>query len=159
MDSPQGRIAVELFIHGSTRPTPATVSSRTIPLAETATAVAVFKVVDFITMFKKPTKETCKTSFEFQGPTGLEQLPQFLEHGIDSLKIEGRMKSNLYVATTTRVYAQGLKVCATEPPPLWQSRPGTNSGIERIPHRGYTEASLNTPAGKTYLSGHRRATL
>ena len=38
-------------------PTPATVSSRTTPLAETATVVAVFKVVDFITMFRHPTKK------------------------------------------------------------------------------------------------------
>ena len=103
-------------------------------------------------------EETCKTSFmSSKDLRGLEQLPQFLEQGIDSLKIEGRMKSNLYVATTTRVYAQGLKVCATEPPPLWQSRlQELAQELERIPHRGYTEASLNTPAGKDSIyQGHR----
>ncbi|MSR88730.1 MAG: U32 family peptidase [Candidatus Margulisbacteria bacterium] len=35
-------------------------------------------------------------------------IPQLIESGIDSLKIEGRMKSNLYVANAVSVYRQAI---------------------------------------------------
>jgi U32 family peptidase len=38
----------------------------------------------------------------------LEYLPQLIEAGIDAFKIEGRMKSPLYVAAVARVYRQAL---------------------------------------------------
>jgi len=40
----------------------------------------------------------------------LPHLPQLMEAGIDSFKVEGRMKSSLYVAAVTRVYRQALDV-------------------------------------------------
>ena len=38
----------------------------------------------------------------------LQYLPALIEAGVDALKIEGRMKSPLYVAMTGRVYRQAL---------------------------------------------------
>ena len=38
----------------------------------------------------------------------IEHLPEMLDAGIDSLKIEGRMKTALYVATTARTYRKAL---------------------------------------------------
>ncbi len=38
----------------------------------------------------------------------IEYLPQMLSAGIDSLKIEGRMKTALYVATTARTYRKAI---------------------------------------------------
>ncbi|MCX5780341.1 MAG: U32 family peptidase [Firmicutes bacterium] len=38
----------------------------------------------------------------------LEQLPQLIDAGIDAFKIEGRMKSPLYVATLARIYRQAI---------------------------------------------------
>ena len=38
----------------------------------------------------------------------LEYIPQLIEAGIDAFKIEGRMKSPLYVASLARVYRQAL---------------------------------------------------
>ncbi len=35
-------------------------------------------------------------------------IPDFIKSNIDSLKIEGRMKSNLYVANTTRIYREAI---------------------------------------------------
>lgn len=43
-----------------------------------------------------------------QDLAGLEILPQLVEAGVASLKIEGRLKSAEYVASITRVYRQGL---------------------------------------------------
>ena len=34
----------------------------------------------------------------------IEHIPDLLEAGVDSLKIEGRMKTALYVAAVTRTY-------------------------------------------------------
>jgi putative protease len=38
----------------------------------------------------------------------IEYIPELIKAGIDSFKIEGRMKSELYVATVTRAYRQAL---------------------------------------------------
>ena len=38
----------------------------------------------------------------------IEHIPEILEAGIDSLKIEGRMKTALYVATVARTYRKAI---------------------------------------------------
>ena len=47
---------------------------------------------------------------------GMEHLPRFIDAQISSLKIEGRMKSNLYVASTVSNYAKALQACSSEAP-------------------------------------------
>jgi putative protease len=39
---------------------------------------------------------------------GIRQLPSIIRAGIDSVKVEGRMKSNLYVANISRIYRKAL---------------------------------------------------
>jgi len=76
--------------------------------------------------------------------SGIEQLENFISGQIDSLKIEGRMKSNLYIASTVRAYAQALSLIkAGEPwsPEYWAKE------LMKIPHRDYTEGSLKQDAG------------
>ena len=41
----------------------------------------------------------------------IEYIPQLLEAGIDSFKIEGRMKTALYVATVARTYRKAIDDC------------------------------------------------
>jgi len=75
---------------------------------------------------------------------GIDLLREFREAGIDSLKIEGRMKSNLYIAATVRAYAGALaelRETGDYRREYWREE------LERIPHRDYTEATLSTPAG------------
>lgn len=45
----------------------------------------------------------------------IEHIPEILEAGIDSLKIEGRMKTALYVATVARTYRKAIDDCLTAP--------------------------------------------
>ena len=74
---------------------------------------------------------------------GFELLRQFVDAGIDSIKIEGRMKSNLYIASTVRVYANALLALTegkTVDSETWQQE------LEKIPYRGYTTASLENDA-------------
>lgn len=45
----------------------------------------------------------------------IEHIPEILESGIDSLKIEGRMKTALYVATVARTYRKALDDYQSDP--------------------------------------------
>ena len=79
---------------------------------------------------------------------GIRLLPKYIENGIDCIKVEGRMKSALYAATTTTAYSQALKWCSSTSREKWDCKLNELSSIlEKIPHRGYTEASLEKQAG------------
>ena len=45
----------------------------------------------------------------------VEYIPDLVQIGVDSLKIEGRMKSSYYVATVVRAYRQALDLYASDP--------------------------------------------
>ena len=51
----------------------------------------------------------------------IEHIPEMVEAGIDSFKIEGRMKTALYVAVVTRTYRQAIDDYFTDPE-LYKSR-------------------------------------
>ena len=79
---------------------------------------------------------------------GMRLLPKYIENGVDCIKVEGRMKSALYAATTTSAYSQALKWCSSTSREKWNEKLIELSAIlEKIPHRGYTEASLEKQAG------------
>lgn len=69
----------------------------------------------------------------------VEQLPQLLAAGIDSFKVEGRMKSLYYLATTARVYRDAidrLSVDPTDTDSLWREE------LEKVSHRPYDTGFL-----------------
>ena len=78
---------------------------------------------------------------------GLEQLPALIHAQITSLKIEGRMKSNLYVATTVGSYAKALQLCCSAQPRPGAALARLSKELEKIPNRQYTTGSLLQPAG------------
>lgn len=86
---------------------------------------------------------------------GLMALPQFVEEGIVSLKIEGRMKGPLYAATTTRVYREALDHYRTHR--SWESAPWEKwaQELSKLPHRSATTASLLGPAGADSIFDER----
>ncbi len=45
----------------------------------------------------------------------VEHIPELLEAGIDSFKVEGRMKNALYVAAVTRTYRKAIDTCLEDP--------------------------------------------
>jgi putative protease len=78
---------------------------------------------------------------------GMDLLPEFLKTGVDSIKVEGRMKSSLYAATTTSAYSRALKWCDSTSKREWPEKlKELSSMLEKIPHRGYTEGSLKNYA-------------
>ena len=88
---------------------------------------------------------------------GLAALPKFVQEGICSLKVEGRMKGPLYAATTTRVYREALD--------FWRER-GSFDGarwerwlleLKKLHHRDATTASLLAPADASSIFDERDA--
>lgn len=71
----------------------------------------------------------------------LPHIPELVESGVDSMKIEGRMKGIYYVASVVRVYRAALDRYAADPgnyspDPAWMDE------LRKISNRGYTTGFL-----------------
>lgn len=86
---------------------------------------------------------------------GLRVLPSFIEEGIDSLKIEGRMKSHLYAGTMSKVYSEALRFYADHGHFLSNDLIYWEKELGKVSHRTYTEASLVHPAGADSIFNER----
>ena len=63
----------------------------------------------------------------------IDHIPELIEAGIDSFKIEGRAKSSYYAACVTNAYRHGIDAAAAGVPlePVWRDE------VEKISHRHY----------------------
>lgn len=86
---------------------------------------------------------------------GLRVLPAFIEEGIDSLKIEGRMKSHLYAGTMSKVYSEALNYYAEHGDFLSDKLIEWEAELSKVSHRTYTEASLVEKAGPESIFNER----
>jgi putative protease len=86
---------------------------------------------------------------------GLRILPAFIEEGIDSLKIEGRMKSHLYTGTMSKIYSEALKFYAGNGHFLSDQLLEWESELSKVSHRSYTQASLVEKADKESIFNER----
>ena len=86
---------------------------------------------------------------------GLRILPQFIEEGIDSLKIEGRMKSHLYAGTMSKVYSEALAFYREHGHFLSEDLLTWESELKKVSHRTYTSASLVEKAGADSIFNER----
>ncbi len=75
----------------------------------------------------------------FLGSTDLcliEHLPEVIATGVKALKIEGRMKSEYYVAVVTRIYREALDAFARDPERFSYDRRWKKE-LEKVGHRTY----------------------
>jgi len=83
----------------------------------------------------------------------LEMLPQLVASGVDSLKIEGRMKSIFYVGGVVRVYRAALDYLAALPEEAWNEPdaisfpPSFIEELQRTGTRGATENFIKERPG------------
>jgi len=86
---------------------------------------------------------------------GIGVLAEFIAAGIDSLKVEGRMKGHHYAGTISKVYAEALSSYAHNgsfsPDHLWH----WESELNKVTHREYTAASLLAPADEQSIYNQR----
>lgn len=68
----------------------------------------------------------------------IEHIPELLEAGIDSLKIEGRMKTALYVATVARTYRKAIDDFKKDPALYQENLDWYRSEIGKCTYREFT---------------------
>lgn len=68
----------------------------------------------------------------------IEHLPDLIEAGVDSLKIEGRMKTALYVATVARTYRKALDSYKKRPQLYQEQMPWYLDQISNCTYRQFT---------------------
>ena len=69
----------------------------------------------------------------------IEHIPELLEAGIDSLKIEGRMKAALYVATVARTYRKAIDDYQKDPELYRKNMPWYLEQISNCTYRHFTK--------------------
>ena len=102
------------------------------------------------------TKEKKKAYFmSSKDLEGLRVLPEFVSEGIDSLKIEGRMKSPLYAATMSKVYSEALAYYGEHGDFYSDKLLEWEEELKKVSHRAYTSASLVEKAGPESIFNER----
>lgn len=80
----------------------------------------------------------------------IEYIPQLIECGITSFKIEGRMKTAYYVATTVRAYRMAIDAYY-EDPENWKFNPVWLEELKKGSHRDYsTGFYFDRPSDKSH---------
>ena len=77
----------------------------------------------------------------------IEHLPQVIDSGILSLKIEGRVKSSYYVATVIRSYRMALDAYLKDPE-NYEYNPAWLDEIRKVSHRDFTTGFFFKKPGK-----------
>lgn len=81
-------------------------------------------------------------------------IPSFIDSKIDSMKIEGRMKSHYYVASVCRAYRSTVDSYINNQIDE-DSLASAQKELDAIPHRDYFEASFETEASSDSTYQHR----
>ncbi|MDY3918817.1 MAG: U32 family peptidase [Candidatus Limivivens sp.] len=68
----------------------------------------------------------------------IEHIPELMESGIDSFKIEGRMKTALYVATVARTYRKAIDDYLEDPALYQKNLPWYRDQISNCTYRQFT---------------------
>ncbi len=68
----------------------------------------------------------------------IEYIPELINAGISSFKLEGRLKSLYYVACATRAYRQAIDLYFSDPKSYKKNRKKFKKELEKVSNRGYT---------------------
>ena len=87
-----------------------------------------------------PVEETERGTYIFNSRDlcMIEHIPDLLEAGVDSLKIEGRMKTALYVAAVTRTYRKAIDDYKKDPVLYEENLPWYRTEIAKCTYRQFT---------------------
>ena len=88
---------------------------------------------------------------------GIRMLTEFIEAGIDSLKVEGRNKSHYYAATVSKVYSEALAYYRTHGNFLSTDLIRWEEELKKISHRDYTSGSLDEYADESSIYNQRES--
>lgn len=106
--------------------------------------------------FKQNNSQDLKSFFmSSKDLEGIRALSEFIDAGIDSLKIEGRMKSNLYAGTVSKVYSDALKYYKQNGHFLSESLFEWENELKKVSHREYSSGNLMDYAGSESIYSER----
>lgn len=88
---------------------------------------------------------------------GIRMLTEFIEAGIDSLKVEGRNKSHYYAATVSKVYSEALAYYKNHGNFLSADLIRWEAELRKISHRDYTSGSLDEHADASSIYNQRES--
>ncbi len=77
----------------------------------------------------------------------IEYLPELEQAGVSSIKIEGRMKTPLYVAMVTKIYREALDDLAKDASLYASKKQYYKEMLGKVSHRGYTTGFYIAPPG------------
>ena len=86
---------------------------------------------------------------------GLRVLEEFIKAGIDSIKVEGRMKSHLYTGTMSKVYSEALKYYKEHGHFLSDKIIEWESELKKVTHRTYAPTNLINKGDKSSIFDER----
>ncbi len=86
---------------------------------------------------------------------GLRVLEDFIEAGIDSIKIEGRMKSHLYAGTMSKVYSEALAYYKEHGHFLSDKLLEWEDELKKVTHRSYADVNLQEKADESTIFNER----
>jgi putative protease len=86
---------------------------------------------------------------------GLKVLEEFIKAGIDSVKVEGRMKSHLYAGTMSKVYSEALAYYKKHGNFLSDKILEWEEELQKVTHRSYAPSNLLNKAGKETVFDER----
>lgn len=92
----------------------------------------------------------------------VDHIPELVDAGIDSFKIEGRMKTALYVATVTRAYRAAIDDYFNDPAKYEQNKPRYLEEVAKCTNRRFTtgfffgkpSAESQVYENSTYVKDH-----
>lgn len=89
----------------------------------------------------------------------VEHIPELVKAGVDSFKIEGRMKTALYVAVVTRTYRQALDDYFEDPQKYIERIPYYQEEIAKCTYRSFTTGFFfDRPTHETQIYEHNTYT-
>lgn len=90
----------------------------------------------------------------------IEHIPEIIESGIASVKIEGRMKTQGYLSTVVKTYRDAIDLFYKNKKE-YKFDPEWKSELQKVSNRGYTEfrfSDSSVPADQNHTSGKAEST-
>ncbi len=81
----------------------------------------------------------------------INRISELVSSGVQSFKVEGRMKSLYYLTATTRLYRRAIDLFFNDENDYFVQKEFLNNEMEKLNNRGYTEGFyFGTPEAKDY---------
>jgi putative protease len=157
----EAQIEVEMFVHGSmcmAYSGNCTISNFTQGRDSNRGGCAHSCRFEYSIDFKNDEEKKRAFFMSSKDLNGIKVLPDYIKHEIDSIKVEGRMKSHLYAGTISKVYSQALDYYKKNQSLLSDDLEDWAKELQKVTHRSYAPVNLVDKAGRDTIFNERETT-